>query len=390
MTLDEHKITRIESFTFRREFPRYMGNNAKVGPHGKTGIEKIRRIHSNQGAIGIGRSSAPDESIYCFIGCSVGDLFDPAIGTVVEAGFLDAPLHDLAGQILEQPVWKMVGARAGNSIEVYTGGIYFDDLDPQDSPRGIDAVLEACQQDFNAGHAHFKLKIGRGFKFMETARGDQRDIDITRAVRDAFPNSKILIDANDGYTLERFRNYFEVVSDCEIYWVEEPFLETVYDLKALRAFLKDISPQTLIADFENRNGRNEKPPSPFGRWRADHLEELYKLGCDGLIDVALMDVGSMGLTAWRKVMPLLEANGIKGSPHAWDAPLKTIYAAQVNCGLGNGEIVEGVPGFVQGVDTSAYTLKNGILTLPNLPGFGMSIDESQVLEYSDTHSRIKC
>ena len=224
---------------------------------------------------------------------------------------------------------------------------------------------------------------------METARGDQRDIDITRAVRDAFPNSKILIDANDGYTLERFRNYFEVVSDCEIYWVEEPFLETVYDLKALRAFLKDISPQTLIADFENRNGRNEKPPSPFGRWRADHLEELYKLGCDGLIDVALMDVGSMGLTAWRKVMPLLEANGIKGSPHAWDAPLKTIYAAQVNCGLGNGEIVEGVPGFVQGVDTSAYTLKNGILTLPNLPGFGMSIDESQVLEYSDTHSRIK-
>ena len=44
-----------------------------------------------------------------------------------------------------------MGARADNSIEIYTGGIYFDDLDPPDSPRGIDAVLETCQQDFNAG-----------------------------------------------------------------------------------------------------------------------------------------------------------------------------------------------------------------------------------------------
>ena len=188
MSLDEHKITRIESSTFRREFPRYMGNNAKTGPHGKTGFEKIRRIHTNQGASGIGRSASPDESVYCFIGCSVENLFDPAIGTVVEAGFLDAPLHDLAGQILQQPVWKMMSAHADNSIEIYTGGIYFDDL-------------EACQQDFNAGHAHFKLKTGRGFKFMETSKGDQQNIDMTRVVRDAFPNPKIFIDANDGYTL---------------------------------------------------------------------------------------------------------------------------------------------------------------------------------------------
>ena len=259
MSLDEHKITRIESSTFRREFPRYMGHNAKAGPQGKTGFEKIRRIHTNQGASGIGRSASPDESVYCFIGCSVENLFDPAIGTVVEAGFLDAPLHDLAGHILQQPVWKMMGARADNSIEIYTGGIYFDDLDPLDLPRGIDAVLEACQQDFEAGHAHFKLKIGRGFKFMETSKGDQRDIDVTRVVRDAFPNSKILIDANDGYTLPRFRSYFEAVSDCEIYWVEEPFMETVEDLEALWAFLNDISPQTVIADFESRNSRDDLP-----------------------------------------------------------------------------------------------------------------------------------
>lgn len=188
MSLDEHKITRIESFTFRREFPDIWDTMLRLVPREKLDLKRLDRIHTNQGASGIGRSASPNESVYRFIGCSVGGLFDPAIGTVVEAGFLDALLYDLAGQILQQPVWKMMGAHADNSIEIYTGGIYFDDL-------------EACQQDFNAGHAHFKLKIGRGFKFMETSKGDQQNIDVTRAIRAAFPNSKILIDANDGYTL---------------------------------------------------------------------------------------------------------------------------------------------------------------------------------------------
>ena len=89
-----------------------MGYNAKVGPQGKTGFEKIRCINTNQGASDIGRSASPNESVYCLIGCSVEGLFDLAIGTVAEAGFLDAPLHDLAGQILQQPVWKMMGAHA--------------------------------------------------------------------------------------------------------------------------------------------------------------------------------------------------------------------------------------------------------------------------------------
>ena len=41
MSLDEHKVTRIESFTFQREFPRYMGHNAKAGPHGKLDLKRL-------------------------------------------------------------------------------------------------------------------------------------------------------------------------------------------------------------------------------------------------------------------------------------------------------------------------------------------------------------
>jgi D-galactarolactone cycloisomerase len=98
------------------------------------------------------------------------------------------------------------------------------------------------------------------------------------------------------------------------------------------------------------------------------------LGQAGLVDVLLMDIGAMGFTAWRQVMPKLMARGIQGSPHAWSEPCKTYYAAQLGCGLGGVPIVEGVPGYVEGVDDSGYVLQDGILTLPEAPGFGMALD----------------
>jgi hypothetical protein len=115
------------------------------------------------------------------------------------------------------------------------------------------------------------------------------------------------------------------------------------------------------------------PPGPFGRWPAEHLEELYGLCRDGLLDVLLMDVGGMGFSAWRRVMPRLLDIGVQGSPHAWGEPLRTYYAAQIACGLSNVPIVEGVPGNVDGVDDSGYVLEGGVLTLPEAPGFGLDL-----------------
>ena len=267
----------------------------------------------------------------------------------------------------------MLGAVGGRSVPVYSGAIYFDDLDPSGEAPGVGAVLDACRQDASAGHRHFKLKIGRGFRMMDRAEGDARDIEVTRLVRERFPDARVLVDGNDGYSVEGFCRYLSQVAGCDLYWVEEPFRETESDLRMLRAAVEEHSPNTLIADGESRNGRHQDPPGPFGRWRAEHLEELYDLCANGLLDVLLMDVGSMGFSAWRRVMPRLMGVGVQGSPHAWGEPLKTCYAAQIACGLGNVPIVEGVPGRVDGVDDSGYVLEDGILTLPDSPGFGLDL-----------------
>ena len=103
------------------------------------------------------------------------------------------------------------------------------------------------------------------------------------------------------------------------------------------------------------------------------VETLLGIATDGGLDVLLMDVMSYGMTPWRRVMPRVIAAGAKASPHAWGQPLKTLYAAQMAAGLGQIDVVEGVPGRTDGVDTSAYQFADGRLTVPDRPGFGLPV-----------------
>jgi L-alanine-DL-glutamate epimerase-like enolase superfamily enzyme len=65
-------------------------------------------------------------------------------------------------------------------------------------------------------------------------QGQERDIEVTRAVRERFPDCRILVDANNGCTEIEFENYVTAVADCELYCIEEPFDESLEDYSAFR------------------------------------------------------------------------------------------------------------------------------------------------------------
>ena len=369
-----HVLARIERRTLLRRYPRLIGWNAQGGHHGQEQQVTACRLTTDQGASGWAFTGAAHPSEERLIGTPIDQLFDPGHGTRSHALTLDLPLHDLAGRILGQPVWRMLGAHGGGTIPVYDASIYFEDLHPGGVDPGIEAVIDACAAAVAIGHASFKLKIGRGHRYMPRAAGDERDIAVTRLVRERFPTAGILVDANDGYDVDGFLRYFQAVADCGLYWLEEPFVENVADLRRLRTAVRELAPTTLIADGESRNGRLQEPQGETGKWQPGHLDELLALARDGLLDVLLPDVGALGFTAWRNYLPRIRTVGGQGSPHAWSEPFKTCYAAQLGCGLGGVPIVEAVPGSVERVDASGYRLSDGILALPEAPGFGLEID----------------
>ena len=356
--LSSHRIAGIEVSELTSRYPRTVGKNSHLGVHGDGPVTPIATIRTDQGAVGWGIIRGTPDTYQDLIGRELTDLFDPEVGVInQQAEPLDFALHDLAGVVLGQPVYQMLGAAGDTVVPCYCGAIYLDDLDPEDAPRGIDVVLENCANDYRLGYRAFKLKIGRGYKWMDQAEGLKRDIDVTRAVHEHYPECSILVDANNGYTGSGFLEYLGGVRDCDLFWVEEPFQESRDDLVALRHYLNEHSPHTLIADGELR------PDIPF----------LLELAADNLLDVLLMDTVSFGLTQWRRLMPQLRDIGVRASPHAWGVPLKTLYTAQLAAGLGNVVTVEGVPGSAVGMDTSGYRLDEGKLHLPSSPGFGIDV-----------------
>ncbi|WP_129664476.1 mandelate racemase/muconate lactonizing enzyme family protein [Phytoactinopolyspora endophytica] len=356
--LTDHRITSIETARITTRYPRTVGRNARLPSHGSGFGSTVAVLRTDTGASGWGILRGTLDGCDDVIGLPLTDLFDPATGVIHPSAFpLDFALHDLAGTILGTPVHTMLGGDGDRTVTCYSGAIYFDDLDPVDAPRGIAAVLANCASDWAAGYRAFKLKIGRGHRWMDADAGFARDVDVTRAVREAYPDARLLVDANNGFEPAEAVRYLRAVSDCDLFWLEEPFPEEAEGLTRLREYLASSSSRTLVAD---------------GEYKPDEAQ-LLDLAAAGLLDVLLMDVVDYGLTAWRRIMPTLRELGVAASPHAWGMPLKTLYAATIAAGLGDVNTVEGVPGTTEGVDTGAYHLTEGSLEVPDLPGFGLTL-----------------
>lgn len=361
--LAQHRLDSLEVKTIQLRWPRLVGKNARLDVHGRGPRETICRITTDKGASGWGQFlSQPQnaaEVLSKLKGLPITDMFDSRIGiTRTEARPLDFALHDLAGVILDVPVYEMLGHQGPDANLCYSGMIYFDDLEPPENPDGIEKVLQNCWKDLEYGYRQLKVKIGRGSKWMPKQDGLQRDIEVTRKIAKIFPGVDILVDGNDGFNCEEFIHYLEGIGNINLFWIEEPFRETRQDYLKLRNWLQENNKKKpLLADGEAR------PEHPF-------VMELLK---DGVIDVNLYDICGYGFTAWRALMPALKTIGATSSPHAWGSRLKTNYTAHLATGLGNVVTIEGVTCLSDDVDFGHYMLKDGKLITSPSPGFGMAL-----------------
>ncbi len=357
-----HRIQDIKFSSVALRYPRLVGKNARLGLHGYGPDVEICVIKTDKGASGWaslrGSRKEAQQLASTMVGKTVADFFQQDIG-IKDDNYIpfDIALHDLAGVIVDKPVYSLLGKTKPIINDCYSGMIYFDDLEPEGKPAGIDKVLEECAADYRLGYRQFKLKIGRGHRWMPFEQGLQRDIEITNKVAAAFPDCKILVDGNNGFSVDQFIRYMQGIRGVKLFWIEEPFHETETDYRKLRSWLKDEGIETLLAD-------GEADPDPA------LLQSLIE---KKLLDVHLTDIEGLGFTNWRKLMPNLKRWGAQASPHAWGSLLKTHYTAQLSAALGNTVTIEGVSSTSEDVDLSGYYLKNGKLFLPNKPGFGMPL-----------------
>ena len=352
------RITRIEWGRLQGTRPRHAGSNARLGAHGLQVSVPIARLTTAEGAMGWGRAVLDRETAEAWCGKPLVDLFVPALLRALEL-----PLLDLHGQLAGRPAYALFNAEPPVTplrVRCYDTSLYFDDLHLSDDAAAVDLLVREAREGWERGHRAFKIKVGRGARHMPLEAGTRRDIAIIRAIREAVgPGAPLMLDANNGWNLNLTKRVLEETADCRIHWMEEAFHEDPVLYRDLKEWLHARGIATLIADGEG-----------------DAAPALVNWAHEGLIDVLQYDIFGYGVSRWRTLGSGIASTAIRSAPHHYGAHLGNYVTGHLANALPRFEFVEWDEVHTPGIDAYGYTIGNGFVTIPDSPGFGLTLDET--------------
>ena len=357
------KIVRIEWAQLVGQRPRKAGCNARLGEHGRRVRVPLARVTTDEGTAGVGWSHVTRDQAAEWVGLSFDQVYDSENKVPEPRRAIEYPLWDLAGQLARKPVYALLGGRVGEGngfcAPCYDTSLYMDDLHLKDDDAAAELIACEALEGAARGHRAFKIKVGRGAMHMPLEEGTRRDIRVIQAVREAVgPDAPIMIDANNGYNLNLAKRVLAETAEAKVYWIEEAFHEDARLYEHLQEWLAAEGLDALIADGEGA-------ASP-------HLIEWAR---QGLIDVIQYDVREPGFSRWLELGPQLDAWGVRSAPHHYGGWYGNYAACHLAACIERFEFVEWDEATAPGLDASAYCISEGMVHVPDLPGFGLLLDE---------------
>jgi len=273
---------------------------------------------------------------------------------------LDLALWDLAGKILGQPVWRLLGGRSDRVPAYASSGTL----------RSPDEMADVADSF-----------LARGFKAMKIRfhRGDWRDdIKALEAVRARVGDRlTLMVDCNQGWRMPwdtarpwALKDALTVARELErldIYWMEEPLHRG--DREGMRR-LRDRVDIRIAAGEMTRE-----------------LYEFRDLITEGAVDIVQPDAALVGgITGLRRVAILAEEHGIVFTPHTWTNGLGMVANAHLTAGIGSAPFLEfpfDPPDW--SIDRRDFLMReriaideNGDIVLSDASGFGVSLDPQRL------------
>ena len=195
---------------------------------------------------------------------------------------------------------------------------------------------------------------------MDAESGLARDVEVVRQLAKAAPTGvKLMADANDQFGPETARRFLGEVGQ-HLWFLEEPFPESVEQGRTLRDWATRSGLDTLLAD-----GESEHDPAV-----------LLAIAQAGGLDVLQPDIRALGLSLqWRLGRDVSSLPGVRLAPHCWGSYLGTFKMLQLARGSGEVMTCEIDPMTSDLFDDSDWGLKNGCMHVPDLPGCGLVLRE---------------
>ena len=260
---------------------------------------------------------------------------------------VDIALWDLKGQILNQPVYQLLGGTFREQIPCYVSGLPEPDL-----PARCALALRWQQKGFNA----IKLALGYGV---------QQDIENVRAIRDTLgPQANLFLDAHWNYSVAQAAELANALHPLGVGFLEAPLL-----------------PEDIAGHSELR----AKSPLPIALGETERTRYQFKPFIEQrAMDIVQPDVGRTGITELMHIASLAQTWNLQVAPHL-SVGLGPCIAASIHvaAALPNLFMLEYQPPVFelanQLLDTP-LVCEAGHYTLPQGAGLGIAVNEARVRE----------
>jgi D-galactarolactone cycloisomerase len=265
---------------------------------------------------------------------------------------IDMAANDAAGKKLGLPVYRLIGGKQAERVQVYASGGYLT----ENSARDFEPQIEAMAK---AGHGAIKIKIG------VCPANDEERVAIARRILG--PDVEILVDINSNYTLDLARESIARLEPYRIGWVEEP-----------------LPPQ----DFAGYEILQRWSPVPIATGEALYTAFDFKRLIDRrAVDVVQPDLSLCGgFWQGRQIAQLAMMEHLRLSPHVWGSGVGLAAAVHFVASLPVYPHANNVPRptlveYDLGTNPLRDSiLKNplkpmdGMITVPDAPGLGIEVD----------------
>lgn len=266
--------------------------------------------------------------------------------------------HNIAKTGLEEAVWDLFAKRAGEPLSRYLGGS--GDRIESGVSVGIQATVNELLDRIGAfvdqGYARVKIKIKPGW-----------DVDVVEAVRERFPDLRLMLDANSAYSFDDVA-LFRRLDGFELMMIEQPLgHDDIVDHAKLQARIR--TPVCL----------DESIVTP------EHARWAIELGSCRIVNIKPGRVG--GLSAAIRIHDLCQEHGLP----VWCGGL-----LETGIGRAHNVALSTLPNFRLPGDVSAsaryyerdlvnppFELNpDGTISVPGGPGIGVGIDEDRLEEHT--------
>ena len=280
--------------------------------------------------------------------------------------------HTISG--IDIALWDILGKATGLSVGRLLGGRYRERVQPYCSllmeEPGLmrDVVAEYRARGFRA------FKIGWGpFGRRDSFRGDEA---IIRAARDgAGDDAKLFVDAgaSDAYWPQGLTwalRTAKMLADYEVGWFEEA-----------------LKPDALD-DFVEL--RRQSPVPIAGGEVLTRRQAFIPWLTRGAFDIVQPDVTKVGgISEQRRIAWLAYDFGVKYVGHGWNTALGLAADLQLATAFPDTDLVEFIGGsaYVDGILEAPFAVDDdGMLTIPDLPGLGVTLDREKLTRFTPNSS----